>query len=93
MNFAIDADSSQWPALHAQNSHPVEQTHSLCCDIAIKHSGTCADTLGTFALKSHEQQLELKQTSSSSSEISRQLRGHMLHVTMQCLPTQYSDKL
>lgn len=88
MNFVVDSDSPQWSALHAQNNRSVEQTQSLYHDTAIKQSGTCADELSMFVLDVHEQQLKLKQTSSSSSEISRHLRGHMLHVTVQCLPTQ-----
>ena len=93
MNLAVDSDSQQWPMPHTQHSRPTEQTHSLDRDTAIKQADTCADTLGTFAFETHEQQLELKQTSSSSSEISRRPRGHMLHMTVQCLPTRYSDKI
>lgn len=69
MNFALDPDSQQWPVPHTQNSRPTEQTHSLHRDTAIKQADTCDDTLGTFAIETHELQPELKQTSSSSSEV------------------------
>jgi hypothetical protein len=56
-------------------------------------SDTRADNLATFTFGVSEQVPELKQTSATSGEMLQNAHGHMLHVTVQCLPTYYLDMI
>ena len=82
-----------------QHLHPPLTFENVICRIAGHlskrqhnstegHFGTCAETMGILTFEAPGQVLELKQTSSTSGGMSRHARGHMLHVTVQCLPAQ-----
>ena len=83
------------------NQHPQSPltSENVICRIAVHlskhqhdsiegHFGTCAETMGILTFEAPGQVLELKQTSSTSGGMSQHARGHMLHVTVQCVQAQ-----